>query len=279
MSTTWEDPPEYRDPGYGGQGGGPSIQLPAVGPYTKLLLWTNGIVFAISLLVPALVGYFSLVPGQWVDTFPFVPFWQVLTYGFLHSQGDIGHLLFNLLGIYFFGSMLEGIVGSRRYLAWYLTAVVVGALLQLASGVVEYMAGGLSPQVLGASGGVLFLVAACATLRPNALVIFILFPMRLKTLALIAVGIDVFGLLSGATGKAYLVHLGGAALGFAAVKLRWIWVDPVEKVEEHRQASAQRSAVEDAQRLDALLKQIHEQGIGSLSKREKDFLKRMSSRK
>jgi hypothetical protein len=56
-------------------------------------------------------------------------------------------------------------------------------------------------------------------------------------------------------------------------------MDPVERVQEHREASRERSAAEDAQKLDALLKQIHERGIGSLTKREREFLKRMSSRR
>jgi hypothetical protein len=116
-------------------------------------------------------------------------------------------------------------------------------------------------------------------LRPEALVIFILFPMRLKTLALILVGIDVVRLLTGGGGTAYLVHLAGAAMGFSAAKLRWIWIDPLEKLEEQRAAAVQRGAEDDARRLDQLLAQIHQRGIGSLSKSERDFLKRMSSRK
>jgi membrane associated rhomboid family serine protease len=250
-----------------------------VTPGAKGLLWANGIVFLLTLLARPLIDWFALRPGAWVESFPLLPFWQVVTYGFLHSTGSAFHLLFNLLGIYFFGSMLEGIIGTRRFLAWYLAAVVVGGLAQLAAGIVSYLGGTDVGYTLGASGGVLFLIVACATLRPDTLVIFILFPLKLKTLALIMVGLDLFGLLSGTGGTAYLVHIAGAVLGFAAVKLRWVWVDPVERVQEHREASRERSAAEDAQKLDALLKQIHERGIGSLTKREREFLKRMSSRR
>ena len=280
MTTTWEDPPEYRDGGYGGGGGGPSVQLPLVLPMSKALLWANGIAFALSFLLPWMIDVFALWPARWAEGFPLVPFWQVLTYGFLHSQHDVFHLLFNLLGIYFFGSMLEGIVGSRRFLAWYLLSIVLGGAGQLLSGIGEHLAhGGPVPSTLGASGGVFFLVVACATLRPRTVVIFILFPMMLKTLALIWVGINVFGMLMGGGNTAYLVHLLGAALGFAAVKLGWIWVDPAERVQASREAARERDAEEDAKRLDELLQQIHERGIGSLTKREKDFLKRMSSRR
>lgn len=260
------------------RGGGPEIRLPLVLPASKALLWVNGGLFLLSSALPWLIEIFALWPSQWAARFPFVPIWQVLTYGFLHSR-DVFHLLYNLLGIYFFGSMLEGIVGSRRYLAWYLAAIAFGGVVQLTAGLLA-SAGDAGPvaYTLGASGGVLFLIVACATLRPDTLVIFILFPMQMKTLALILVGVDVFRLLVGGGETAYLVHLAGAALGFGAVKLRWIWIDPIEKLEEQRAAAEQRGAADDARRLDLLLEQIHQRGIGSLSKSEKAFLKRMSSR-
>ena len=278
MSRTWQEDPPGRRPEWGG-GGGPSIQLPLVTPGVKGLLWVNGIAFLLTLLARPLIDWFALRPDTWVEGFPLVPFWQVVTYGFLHSTSSAFHLLFNLLGIYFFGSMLEGIIGTRRFLAWYLAAIVVGGVAQLGAGVLAYLGSGDVGYTLGASGGVLFLIVACATMRPDTLVIFILFPLKLKTLALIMVGLDLFGLLSGTGGTAYLVHIAGAVLGFAAVRLRWVWMDPVERVQEHREASRERSAAEDAQRLDALLKQIHERGIGSLTPREREFLKRMSSRR
>jgi membrane associated rhomboid family serine protease len=258
-------------------GGGPEIRLPVVLPASKGLLWANGIVFVLALLLADwFEGVFALWPSQWAERAPWFPVWQVLTYGFLHSTGDPFHLLYNLLGIYFFGSMLEGIVGPRRFLAWYLAAIALGGVVQLAAGLAQ---GAPPGYTLGASGGVLFLIVASAVLRPETLVIFILFPMQLKTLAMILVGIDVFSLLSQSGDTAYLVHLSGAAMGFAAAKLGWIWVDPIEKLEEQRAAAAQRGAEEDARRLDRLLEQIHRRGIGSLSRSEKAFLKRMSSRK
>jgi hypothetical protein len=43
----------------------------------------------------------------------FMP-WQVLSYGFLH--GDVGHLFFNMLGLWMFGAELERLWGRTRYL-------------------------------------------------------------------------------------------------------------------------------------------------------------------
>jgi len=281
MRSTWEDPPEYRD-------GGMQLQVPSVTPVVKRLLWANGIAFLVTFLLArwgtalgaAIFEYFTLNPRVWVAWFPFPPIWQLISYGFLHDVGSVFHLLYNLLALYFFGTMLEGIVGGRRFLIYYLGAIALGGALQLAAMLAVAAA---NPQLalptLGASGGVLFVIIACATMRPNAQVIFILFPLRLKTLALILVGIDLFGLVSGSLGTAYVVHLAGAAFGFLAVRMGWIWVDPLERAVERREVRREQETQDDSARLDALLKQIHDKGIHTLSRRDREFLKRVSGRR
>ena len=221
-----------------------------------------------------LTDAFALSPGQWKGWFPFVPLWQLVTYAFLHA--DVMHVLMNMLLLYFLGTMLEAVIGSRRFLAFYLISVVVAGFAQLSLG----LATGASGQILGASGGVLAVVCATATLRPTTRVIFILFPITLKTLALIYVGLDVYRLIlefKGApSGVASFAHLTGAAIGYFGVRRGWIWRDPVAKLAEVRERRAEESAVDDQRRLDELLDRIHREGIGSLSSREKAFLKRMS---
>ena len=270
MTTSWEDPPEYR--------GGAQLRMPSVTWVVKRLLWINGIIFLVMFLLTrwqvdaAVRELFALNPQLWIDWFPLLPVWQLVTYGFLHDVTSPFHLLYNLLALYFFGTMLEGIIGGRRFLVSYLIAIAIGGAFQLAVSLFDPV------KTLGASGGVLFIIVACATMRPNTRVIFILFPLRLKTLALILVGLDVFGLLSGSMGTAYLVHLSGAAFGFLSVKLRWIWSDPLEVLAARREVKQRQSAANDSGRLDALLKQIHDQGIHSLSRSDKEFLKRQSRR-
>jgi len=274
VRSTWQDPPEYRH--------GPQVSLPRVSGVAKRLLWINGGIFLVFLLLrswePAQVLYYdwlALNPLAWAELFPFVPVWQLLSYGFLHSLQEPYHLLFNLLGLYFFGSMLETIVGGRRFLSFYLAAIGLGGVTQLAAGLITSSA----VPTLGASGGVLAAIVACAVLRPMTQVIFILFPMRLRTLALILVGLDLFGLASGQMGTAYLVHLSGAALGFAAARLGWIWVDPTEAWTARREQAARRREVTDSERLDRILQQIHREGINSLSRADREFLRRVSSRR
>jgi membrane associated rhomboid family serine protease len=278
MTRTYEDPPEYRD------AGPVSFGWPRLTPVVRWLLWTNIGVFLALLLLGfvaeeterAVRAFLWFDPAAWRDSIPLVPVWQLVTYGFVHSRLDPGHILFNMLGLYFFGTMLESLIGSKRFATLYGSAIVVGAVLHFGAA----LAFGWDVPVVGASGGVLAVVVATAVLRPNERVIFIVFPLTLKVLALIMVGLDLFALLTQTAGtKAVVVHLGGAACGFAALKFGWIWADPAARWQERKERKVVEQKQSDEERLDRLLQQIHEQGLNSLSPADREFLKRMSSRR
>lgn len=288
MTSTWQDPPQYS----GGAGGGPQIALPSLTPFTKALLWANGGLFLFFLVLREAsasgvnVAYhvLGLTPELWKAWFPALPVWQLVTYGFLHSLSSPFHLLYNLLAIYFFGTLVEGIVGSRRYATFFGAALAIGAAAQLAVGWIVGTPVPVDPlreaiYTVGASGGVMAIILAAATMRPNMTVIFILFPLKMRTLAMIMVGLDLFNLLRGGTNVAVWVHLAGAAWGFAAVKRGLIWRDPLEAARSWKEERRQKGEADDRERLDRLLQQIHDEGMNSLSARDKAFLKRVSSRK
>jgi membrane associated rhomboid family serine protease len=278
--------PEWGDPPAAGGGGGFGLAFPALTSVTRALLWANGVTFLVLFLlvrIPGGVGEWlyemlALQPAQWWNWFPLVPVWQLATYGFVHSLGDIFHLLFNLLALYFFGTMVEGAVGGRRFGLTYAVALLLGGLAQLAMGLVQIATETPVPGTLGASGAVMCMIVAAAVMQPNMRVIFILFPLRLRTLAIILVGIDVFRMLSGGSNVAWLVHLTGAAYGFLAVRRRWIWADPMAGWAQRREVREAERAQDESRRVDQLLARIHEHGLQSLSAREKAFLKRVSAR-
>lgn len=81
-----------------------------------------------------------------------------------------------------------------------------------------------------------------------------------------------------ASGVDNFAHLAGAGFGFFAARLGWIWVDPTEKLGEAIEARRVVSERADSAKLDDLLRRIHEEGIGSLTDREREFLKKMSKR-
>jgi membrane associated rhomboid family serine protease len=220
---------------------------------------------------------FALNPLQWQEGFPLVPVWQLVSYGFLHGGPE--HLLTNMLFLYFLGTMLEQEVGGRRFLIFYLLAVAVAGACQLGLG----LALGQTAPIVGASGGVLAIVCAMATLRPTLRLIFIIVPVTLRTLALIYLSLEVFRAIMQLKGEdsgvASFAHLSGALFGYVAVRQNWIWKDPLAEVEVWREKREEARAKDDDARLDELLARINRDGIHTLSERERAFLKRVSQRR
>lgn len=277
MKGTWEDPPETS---------GVAFATPSITPVVKALLIANIAVFLLQWLVldgffPRALAFttdaFALNPLQWVERFPLVPLWQLVSYGFLH--GGPMHLLQNMLFLYFLGTMLEGELGARRFLVFYVLGLAFAGFCQLGLG----LGVGQSAPIVGASGALLAVVCAMATMRPTMRLIFIIVPVTLRTVALIYVAMDLFGALmemkGAAGGVAHFAHLSGALFGYVAVKRGWVWRDPVQEVEGWRERRVEAQEASDEQRLDELLVKIQREGIHTLSARERDFLKRVSSKR
>jgi membrane associated rhomboid family serine protease len=277
MRSTWEDPPGVR---------GVSFGFPTLTPVVKLLLIANVAAFVLQWVLldvwfPRAFDFldevFRLDPEQWFQGFPFVPLWQLLSYGYLHAGPE--HLLYNLLFLYFLGTMLEAEIGPRRFLVFYHVALVVAGFCQLVVG----LSLGQSAPIVGASGGVLAIVCAMATLRPGLRLIFIIVPVTLRTLALIYLALELFRAITQIKGEfsnvASFAHLSGALYGYLAVRCSWIWRDHLADVRgwRERRAAGRRSSEEE--RVDELLAKIHREGIHALSRGERDFLKRVSQRK
>lgn len=278
MQAHWQDPPPP---------GGSQLALPVFTPVVRALIIANAAVFALLFLLymsgtpilPAVIDVFGISPDLWRDWAPLLPVWQLVTWGFLHDPTSLFHILFNMLSLFFFGTMVEGTVGGRRFLVFYGGALLAAGLVTVLVGLVA----GETRPTIGASGATLAAVVAAAVLRPHARVVFFIFPMTLRTMALIFVAIDVFGALYAVkgvdSGVAHLAHLTGAAFGFLMIRRGWIWRDPVVAWTARRQRQEEQHDVEDESRLDEILARINREGIQSLSAREKSFLKRVSKRR
>jgi len=71
-------------------------------------------------------------------------FWRFIGFQFLHVS--FGHLIFNMIGLYFFGSMIERHLGSKRYLAFYLLSGICGAMMYLILNLGGVLAGMMSQE-------------------------------------------------------------------------------------------------------------------------------------
>jgi membrane associated rhomboid family serine protease len=160
------------------------------------------------------LGHFSAATAIWGGQV-----WRFLTFQFLHA--NLQHLLFNMLGLYFFGQMMETYLGRERFLGFYLTCGVAGAVLYLALWGLGILVGSAWVPLVGASAGIFGILAAAARVAPNATVMLIFPPMpvQLRTWAMILLGLAAATILfAGPNAGGEAAHLGGALLGYFGVE-------------------------------------------------------------
>lgn len=145
--------------------------------------------------------------------------WRFITFQFLHAD-NITHLLFNMVGLFFFGPMVEEYLGSRRYLIFYLLCGVAGAVTYVLLWLTHILIGNAGVQLVGASAGIFGVLIAASQIAPDAMVlIYGIIPMRLRIMALVLLAVAAYTVIfqgNNAGGEA--AHLGGAALGFLLIK-------------------------------------------------------------
>jgi membrane associated rhomboid family serine protease len=172
--------------------------------------------------------------------------WQPITHLFMH--GSFNHILFNMFSFWMFGSVLENVWGSKRFINFYIiTGLGAAALhyllvyfidlrplldavdLQLATAtgrevemLENYKAKILNmPNIIGASGAVAGIWIAFAYLFPNStLYLFFALPVKAKYLAAVYVTVELYQALQfdPKDNVAHFAHLGGMLFGFLMVK-------------------------------------------------------------
>jgi membrane associated rhomboid family serine protease len=140
--------------------------------------------------------------------------WQVVTYLFLH--GSIGHLVFNMLALWFFGATLERDKGTRWFLKYYfLCGIAAGVCVLIADVLVRDV------MTIGASGAILGVLVAFGVLYPDQTVLmYFLFPLKAKYMVMICAAIELFMVFSPQNGVATIAHVGGMAFGYIYLKGR-----------------------------------------------------------
>jgi membrane associated rhomboid family serine protease len=179
---------------------------------TQALILVNAIAFVLQMVLSdAMIGPLAL----WPRARHCGP-WQIVTYACLH--GSVTHLLFNMFGVYMFGSDLERVWGSRRFLIYYMVCAITAAIAQL---IVAQVTGAVYPTV-GASGGVFGLLLAFAMVFPRRMImpLFPPIPMRAPVFVTIYGVLElVLGVTGSQAGVAHFAHLGGMAGGYLWMKL------------------------------------------------------------
>ena len=177
--------------------------------WVRWLLIANCAVFLIGLLLRLTVD-FHIAEYLWfrpVDALARP--WSIFTYMFVH--GDFFHLLMNMLGLFFFGPVLEDRWGSKEFIKFYLLCGLGGALLSLFF---------WDQAIIGASGAVFGVMVAFAMYWPDSpIYIWGIFPIKAKWLVAGLVTLNLVSALNGTrSGTAHLAHLGGAFTAFGYLK-------------------------------------------------------------
>lgn len=165
------------------------------------------------------VALLSMAPGLgalYMSTFQFDPGsfmtrpWTLVTYIFLHT--GLGHLFFNMLVLYFFGTALERRAGNKQLLGIFFTA---GILSALGYAFLSWPIFNIYPgPMIGASGAIYGVFAALTVLEPNLRVYVYFVPMRLKHALLLFAVFDF--LMASSTNLdmiAHTAHLSGLFVG------------------------------------------------------------------
>lgn len=221
-------------------------------PWVTRLLVANIAMFALT---------YTVLPNAITELLIFVPRlilvrpWSVVTYMFLH--GGLSHILFNMLGLFFFGSRVEQRLGERRFITLYLVSGVFGAIASLI----------FTPRaaVIGASAGVFGVMMAFAMFWPREKIyIWGIIPVEARILVLVTTA---FALFAGWTGRsggvAHFAHLGGYVGAWA-----YLWY--LQRNSAQRRFKAQMERVEPAvkRRVSLHRDQLDLQGVHELTREE-----------
>ncbi len=199
-------------------------------PGMKWLLISNTAIFVLYFFAGrGLRGFFDLGMLRPSDVVTHFYIWQLATYMFLHA--GIGHILFNMLALWMFGTEFERLWGTRRFLRFYFFCGM-GAGLCVIIG--NYLFGNPDIPTLGASGAIYGILLASAVLWPDRQMLFyFLIPIKMKYFVMIIGGIAFLNSFNPANPVSEIAHLGGMLFGYLFLKVPQMrGFDPLEALQD-----------------------------------------------
>lgn len=242
-------------------------------PWVKRLIIANVIVFFLEQTVRGLIPLLSFTPA-YVLSKP----WSIVTYMFVHDPNGITHILFNMLGLYFFGPQVEERLGSKRFLTLYGLSGITGAAFSFI----------FAPyaSVIGASAAVFGVMLAFARYWPDVQILFFFFlPLQARFAVAIMAAMALWSGFHGSqAGVADFAHLGGFVGGWLYLK----WFERRQGVRKFRTktvTTVSRDTLANYKHIDTksiheinrdevnrILDKISAKGLASLTPEERLFL-------
>ncbi len=218
--------------------------------------------------------------------------WQLFTYFFIHSVG-IGisfslliSLFFHMLLLWFAGSEINSRFGTKSFLLFYLGGGIVAGLLVV---IVLFLFSSKSV-VVGSGPPVYALLMVWAMIHPE-LELYFLFLIRLKAKWLVALFLGLALLVNLSWGQyiPFLADLFGICWGFAVGRIVWKLPNPYplnldfSKRKHPRQKGEKIININvfqesDSAFMDRMLEKIAKKGEASLTKRERERMRKISEK-
>ncbi len=137
--------------------------------------------------------------------------YRIVTSAFLHA--DFGHLLFNMITLFFFGPVLEsrGMLGRNRFLLLYFVSMIAGGLWTL---LVHF--GEPNYAAVGASGAISGVMVSVSLFAPLMMILFFgIIPVPAILFAALYITFSALAPQFTNSNIGHEAHLGGAVAGFA----------------------------------------------------------------
>ncbi|TWO32551.1 rhomboid family intramembrane serine protease [Seonamhaeicola sediminis] len=258
------------------------------------IIVVNAVVFVIEKLFRLHLDWLKL-PSGFLDFI--VQPWSLISYAFLH--GDVLHILFNMLWLYFIGRMILNLFSPKMALNIYFLGAICGGLLFMLGYQLFPSLFGVNAKLVGASAAVRALLIFVCAYMPNQEVRLIVFNLKLWYIGAAIVVLDVIGLFGLVNQGGHLAHLGGAVLGYIYAKQLTKGTDigkGFERVMDtltsmfkpskksklktvHKKKSkvggytkTEFNEFNNQKKIDVILDKISKSGYDSLTVEEKDFL-------
>lgn len=220
--------------------------------------------------------------------------WSLVTYMFTHV--GLSHLFFNMFLLYFIGKVFADLYGEKRLLEGYIYGGVLGGILYVISSMIIPT---VSPEsyLIGASAGVMSIIVATGFLQPNYTVHLFTFKIPMKYIVLVAfITSSVLYIDKNTGGK--IAHYGGAIYGYALayylprgldlngkissylkrfVKL-FTSKPKIKVVHKNQSHTRQKTDAKSQAEVDKILDKISKYGYDNLTKEEKDYLFKFSTK-
>ena len=203
-------------------------------PASKVLIAINVAVFLVMWVLPAglsqaLQEFLGLLPAAIFGAFRM---WQPVTYMFLHDTRAFGHILFNMLALWMFGTELERMWGTHAFLRYYFATGIAAAITTILVSLMPFPSTAplFTTVTIGASGAIYGLLLAYGLTFPNRpIYIYFIFAIPAKYFVMIMGAIALLSSMGGTGGGiAHITHLGGLVAGF--IMLRGHRLSPANEV-------------------------------------------------